>query len=44
MSPRKGTTTPIMFAIRSALVMRCRLTHMTIGFLWNFPAISGLDL
>ena len=43
-SPRNGTTTPIMFAMRSALVMRCRLTHIGQGFLWNFRAFGRPDL
>src|SRR5215207_5891737 len=43
-NPRNGTTTPIMFAMRSDLVMPCRLTHIRTGFLWNIRAFSGSDL
>src|SRR5215213_10622835 len=40
-SPRKGTTTPIMLALRSALVMRCRLARVAWSFLSIFRAESG---
>src|SRR5215218_374445 len=39
-SPRNGTTTPMRFAARSALVMACRLTHINLPFLWQLPAIQ----
>src|SRR5918992_4105947 len=43
-SPRNGTTTPIMFAMRSALVMYCRLTHIRRAFLWTWAALCNPDL
>jgi hypothetical protein len=39
-SPRNGTTTPIMFAMRSARVMPSRVAHRFAPFLWISPAFS----
>ena len=40
-SPRNGTTTPIMLAVRSALVMYCSLAHVQLRFLSIFRAKDG---